>query len=121
MAVSSIREAAPIFELLARASCSPLEELPAQGVNVAFVGSLELLEPRGPRTTVGRFLERRGPGLHHIAYRVPDLARALDTLRSSGIRLIDDEPREGARGHLVAFLHPDSTGGVLLELVERSD
>ena len=77
------------------------------------------LEPRGPDTTVARFLDRRGPGLHHIAYRVPDIREALEKFAQEGYRLIDSEPRPGAGGHKVAFLHPTSTGGVLIELVER--
>lgn len=98
-----------------------MEEVEDQGVDVAFVGSVELLEPRGPDTPVGRFLERRGPGLHHVAFRVPDLEAALSRYRERGLRLIDEAPRPGARGHRVAFLHPESTGGVLVELVERAD
>ena len=85
VAVSSIEEASPIFQLLSGATCSPVEELPDQGVNVAFVGTVELLEPRGPDTTVGRFLDRRGQALHHLAYRVPDLTKALARLRSAGV------------------------------------
>jgi len=119
VAVSSIEEARPIFELLTGATCSEVEELDAQGVDVAFVGSIELLEPRSPDTPVGRFLERRGPGLHHVALRVPDATSALDRLRAAGLEAVDDEPRPGARGHTVAFLHPRSTAGVLVELVER--
>jgi len=119
IAVPSITDAATIFELLIGQPCSTIEELPDQGVNVAFIGSLELIEPRGPNTSVGRFIERRGPGLHHIAFRVPDLPEALAQYRTAGMRLIDDEPRPGARGHSVAFLHPDSTGGVLTELVQE--
>ena len=119
VAVSSIEEARPLFELLTGESCSPVEELDAQGVNVAFVGSIELLEPREADTPVGRFLERRGPGLHHVAFRVPDAARALDRLRASGLEAVDEVPRPGARGHTVAFLHPRSTAGVLVELVEH--
>lgn len=119
VAVHSIREAAPALELLTGRSCSPVEELPDQGVNVAFLGELELLEPRGPESPVGRFLEKRGPGLHHLAYRVPDVARALEDLTARGFRAVDPEPRPGARGHLVAFLHPGSTGGILWELVQE--
>jgi len=118
VAVPSIQDAAPLFELLTGESCSPVEELPAQGVDVAWVGSLELLEPRGPESPVARFLERRGPGLHHLALRVPDVAAALSTFSEAGLELVDDRPRKGARGHRVAFLHPRSTSGVLVELVE---
>ena len=117
VAVSSLEEACRLFELLAGKACSPPETLESQGVRVSFAGSVEILEPLGPDTTVGRFLRRRGPGLHHIAFRVPDLPGALAHLAENGIELIDSEPRPGARGHQVAFLHPRSTGGVLVELV----
>ncbi|MGW8266832.1 MAG: methylmalonyl-CoA epimerase [Longimicrobiales bacterium] len=117
VAVSSLEEACHLFELLGGTSCSPVETLESQGVRVCFAGSVELLEPLGPETPVGRFIKGRGEGLHHIAYRVPDLPEALARLREAGIQLIDSVPRTGARGHLVAFLHPKSTGGVLVELV----
>jgi methylmalonyl-CoA/ethylmalonyl-CoA epimerase len=120
VAVASLEEASRLFELLTGDSGSPVEELPSQGVRVRFIGSLELLEPLGPETTVGRFLERQGQGLHHIAYRVPDLPEALAKLADSGVELIDAEPRPGARGHQVAFLHPRSTGGILVELVQEA-
>ena len=118
VAVPSLQEACRLFHLLSGAEPSPEEVLESQGVRVQFVGSIELLEPLGPETTVGRFLQRRGPALHHIAYRVPDIPQALSRLREEGVELIDEEPRPGARGHLVAFLHPRSTGGILVELVQ---
>lgn len=119
IAVPSITDAATTFELLMGQTCSPIEELQDQGVNVAFIGSLELIEPRGPETSVARFIESRGAGLHHIAFRVPDITKALAGYRESGVRLIDEQPRPGAHGHRVAFLHPESTGGVLVELVQE--
>ena len=119
VAVTSLEEAVHLYERVTGSSGSPVEEMESQGVRVSFVGSLELLEPLGPETTVGRFLDRQGPGLHHIAYRVPDLPEALSRAKEEGFRLIDSEPRPGARGHLVAFLHPKSTGGVLIELVQK--
>lgn len=118
VAVASIEEAAPLFELVTGHGLSPVEEIESQGVNVAFVGPVELLEPRGPDTPVGRFLERRGPGLHHLGFRTTDIRGDLERLREEGLELVDEEPRPGARGHLVAFLHPRSAAGVLLELVE---
>lgn len=118
VAVASIRKAAPVFELITGHTCSPVEEIEAQGVNVAFVGPVELLEPRDPDTPVGRFLDRRGSGLHHLAFRTSDIRGQLDRLRQEGLELVDEEPRPGARGHLVAFLHPRSASGVLWELVE---
>jgi methylmalonyl-CoA epimerase len=118
VAVPSLQEACRLFRLLSGDEPSPVEELVSQGVRVQFVGSIELLEPLQPASTVGRFLERRGPALHHVAYRVPDLGATLSRLRQEGLELIDREPRPGAGGHLVAFLHPRSTGGILVELVQ---
>jgi methylmalonyl-CoA epimerase len=120
LAVASLDEAIPLHERLSGARGSRPETLPGQGVRVAFVGDLELLEPLAPDTPVGRFLARRGPGLHHVAYRTADLADELRRLAAAGFRLIDDRPRPGARGHQVAFLHPASTGGTLIELVQVS-
>ena len=100
------------------------ETVEEQGVRVAMlpVGEprVELLEPTGPDTPVGKFLEKRGPGIHHVAVRVPDIRAALSRLKAEGARLIDEEPRNGAGGCLVAFVHPASAGGVLLELVEHA-
>ena len=118
VAVPSIEDAAPVFELVTGHACSPVEEIESQGVNVAFVGPVELLEARAPDTPVGRFLERRGAGLHHLAFRTEDIRGQLRRLEAEGLELVDREPRPGARGHLVAFLHPRSTGGVLMELVD---
>lgn len=119
VAVPSIARAAPLYERLTGSSCSPVETLAAQGAKVAFVGSVELVEPLGPDTPVGRFLERHGPGLHHVAYRAEDLERELERLAKEGFELLDARPRTGAGGHRVAFLHPRSTGKVLVELVEH--
>ena len=79
---------------------------------------IELLEPRDPGGPVAKFLARRGPGIHHVCYRVPDLDRALERCRAAGFRLIDDVPRIGAGGRRIAFLHPKTTAGILLELTE---
>ena len=121
IAVESIAASLPTYESLLGASGSPVEHIASQGVSVTFVGTgpgrIELLQPTGPDTTVGRFLARRGPGLHHIAYRVPDIEAALAKFAADGVELIDTKPRYGADGHRVAFLHPRSTGGVLMELV----
>ena len=80
---------------------------------------LQLLGATGPDTTVGRFLERRGEGLHHIAYEVDDLEATLASLTAKGVEMIDDEPRLGGRGHMVAFVHPKSNHGLLVELIQR--
>jgi methylmalonyl-CoA/ethylmalonyl-CoA epimerase len=99
------------------------EEIPDQGVRVAMleIGDthVEFLEPVSPDSAVGRFLAKRGPGIHHLAVEVTDIRASLAELKSKGARLIDEEPRLGARGCLVAFIHPASTHGVLLELVQH--
>jgi methylmalonyl-CoA/ethylmalonyl-CoA epimerase len=100
------------------------EEVEEQGVRVAMlpVGEprIELLEPTHAGSPVAKFLEKRGAGVHHIAVRVEDIRASLARLKQRGARLIDEEPRVGAEGCLVAFVHPASAGGVLLELVERA-
>jgi methylmalonyl-CoA/ethylmalonyl-CoA epimerase len=98
------------------------ETVEEQGVDAVLLdvgdGHVELLAPLGPETVVGRFIAKRGEGLHHVAYRVADIDAALDGLRAAGLELIDAEARTGIRGSRVAFLHPRSTGGVLTEIVE---
>ena len=99
------------------------EEVAEQGVRVCMlpVGDthVELLEPLSPTSAVGKFLAKRGPGIHHIAIEVRDIKASLAELKQKGARLIDETPRVGARGCLVAFIHPSSTNGVLLELVQH--
>jgi methylmalonyl-CoA/ethylmalonyl-CoA epimerase len=99
------------------------EEVTEQGVRVAMLPigetQLELLEPLSVNSPVGRFLEKRGPGIHHIAVRVDDIREMLAQLKQKGARLIDEAPRVGVGGCLVAFIHPSSTDGVLLELVQH--
>jgi methylmalonyl-CoA epimerase len=101
------------------------ETVPEQGVDAALLdvgdGHIELLQPLGAETPVGKFLARKGPGLHHVAYRVADVEQALSTLAEAGLRLIDEHPRIGIRGSRVAFLHPASTGGVLTEIVQPAE
>ena len=101
------------------------EAVQDQGVRVAMLpvgeSRIELLEPVSEDTPVGRFLAKRGEGLHHICYEVDDLASKLDELRSRGVRLLEGYPRRGAEGKLVAFLHPASANGVLVELVEKAN
>jgi methylmalonyl-CoA/ethylmalonyl-CoA epimerase len=79
---------------------------------------IELLAPEDPESPIARFLARRGPGIHHICYRVPDLDAALDACRARGYRLVDQTPRRGAGGRRIAFVHPKATAGILLELTE---
>lgn len=123
IAVEDFATALPILELVSGAMGSRPERIESQGVEVLFIGSgparVELVRPVHPESPIVRFLERRGPGLHHIAYRVPDIAPVLAKLVAAGIEPIDREPRSGANGHRVAFLHPRSTAGVLIELVDH--
>ncbi len=100
------------------------EEVPEQKVRVAMLpigeSRIELLEPTCEDSPISKFLEKRGPGIHHIAVRVDDIHGALARLRASGARLLYEEPRVGAGGSLIAFVHPTSTNGVLLELVQHA-
>jgi methylmalonyl-CoA/ethylmalonyl-CoA epimerase len=101
------------------------ETVESQGVEAVLLdvgeNHVELLSPLGDDTPVGRFLAKRGPGLHHVAYQVDDIDAALISLRDSGVKLIDEEPRAGIRSSRVAFLHPGASGGVLTELVEPAE
>ena len=96
-----------------------------QGVDAALLdvgdGHVELLQPLGPDTAVGKFLSRRGPGLHHVAYRVASVQDTLDACAAAGMRLIDEQPRTGIRGSRVAFIPPAATGGVLTEIVQPAE
>jgi methylmalonyl-CoA/ethylmalonyl-CoA epimerase len=98
------------------------ETVTEQGVEAALLdlgeSHIELLSPLGPDTAVGKFLARKGPGLHHVAYRVDSVEDALAALAKAGMRLIDEQPRTGIRNSRVAFVHPSSTGGVLTEIVQ---
>lgn len=100
-----------------------MEEVTEQGVRVCMLpvgeSHVELLEPLSAESAVGKFLAKRGPGIHHIAIEVRDINASLAELKKKGARLIDETPRVGARGCLVAFIHPSSTNGVLLELVQH--
>ena len=118
VAVHSLDDSAGVFELISGETRSPTQTLESQGVRVTFIGSIELLEPLAPDTTVGRFLERRGQALHHVAFSTPDIEAELARLEAAGARLIDAAPRAGTHGYLVAFIHPASTGGILTELVQ---
>jgi methylmalonyl-CoA epimerase len=98
------------------------EVIEAQGVEAALLdvgeNHVELLAPLRSDTPVGKYLAKRGPGMHHVAYQVPDIEAALASLRDAGLRLIDEQPRDGIRGSRVAFLHPKASGGVLTEIVQ---
>ena len=125
IAVRSLSDSLNFYRDALGLELSGTEEIQDQGVRVALLPAgesrIELLEPSSEDTPVGRFIARRGEGLHHICYEVDDLASKLVDLRSRGIRLLDGYPRRGAEGKLVAFLHPASAYGVLVELVEKAE
>jgi methylmalonyl-CoA/ethylmalonyl-CoA epimerase len=124
IAVASLDDALPRWEAITGSAGYGREIVDSQGVEVVFVGHgagrVELLTPTRADSPIARFLERRGPGIHHICYRVADIAAALDDFASQEFQLIDRESRTGAHGHRVAFMHPKSAGGVLVELLEAS-
>ncbi len=101
-----------------------IDEVPGFGVKVAFLplgeGQVELVMPVTEDSAIAKFLDKRGPGFHHLCFRVDDIRAELARLEEKGIELVDKEPREGAHGTLVAFLHPKSTGGVLIELAQKT-
>lgn len=121
IAVRSLDQALKFYRDQLGLDVSMRETVEHEKVRVAMLPlgepRIELLEPATADSVIGKFLEKRGEGLHHVAIRVPDLSAAVERLRASGARLLN-EPRAGAGGHLYVFVHPSSTGGVLLELVE---
>jgi methylmalonyl-CoA epimerase len=123
VAVKSLAAAKSIYEKLGVA-VSPEEVVDAEHVRVVMVplgGSrIELLEPVSEDSVIGKFISKRGEGLHHVSLRVPNLEAAVERLRKDGIRLVTDEIKVGAGGHRYVFIHPSSAGGVLLELVEAA-
>ncbi|HVF54400.1 MAG TPA: methylmalonyl-CoA epimerase [Actinomycetota bacterium] len=122
LAVNDLEAAVVHYEDVWGLTVSHRERVEDQGVEEAMLPLgdtfLQLLGPTGPDTTVGRFVATRGEGLHHIAYEVPDLEAALAELKAKGVRLIDEQPRRGGRGHMVAFVHPKGNHGLLVELIQ---
>ena len=120
IAVTSIAEALPFYrDVLGIPPRHPENADGARIVSLQFGPmDVELLEPSDPASPIAKFLAKRGPGIHHICYRVPDLDAALARCRARGYRLVDETPRRGAGGRRIAFLHPKSTNGILLELTE---
>jgi methylmalonyl-CoA epimerase len=125
VAVDDLDAAIALHEQAYGLSLAHREVVEAQGVEAVLLdvgeSHVELLRPLQPDTAVGRFLASRGPGLHHVAYRVDDIEAALDALRDRGLQLIDETPRVGIRGSRVAFVHPQSAGGVLTEIVQPAE
>ncbi len=123
VAVSSIEDALNFWREGMGLELGAVEVVEDQGVKVALLpigeSRIELLEPTGDETPVGKFIAKRGQGIHHICVEVDDVAAKLEELKTRGVRLIDEQPRIGAAGALVAFIHPANTGGVLIELTQR--
>ena len=119
IAVSNLEEAISFYEKTLGLECYAIEEVKDQKVKTAFfkVGDtkIELLESTDPEGPIGKFIEKKGPGMHHIAFAMPDVAKALTDAEENGVRLIDSQPRKGAEGLSIGFLHPKSTFGVLTE------
>ena len=122
IAVNSLSDAIPFYEKVLGLKCYNIEEVADQKVKTAFfmVGQtkIELLESTDPEGPIGKFIEKRGEGIHHMAYAVDNIEERLKEAEAAGVRLIDAEPRQGAEGLSIAFLHPKSTFGVLTELCE---
>lgn len=120
IAVADLGESLRFFRDALGLELEPPEEVPSQRVRAHFLtagdAAVELVEPTAPDSPIAKFIDRRGPGLHHVALRVEDIAAALAELKAKGVRLIDETPRPGAHDSLVAFIHPASTHGVLVEL-----
>jgi len=120
IAVKSLDETVPFYTEILGLSQVPLDH--ADGARIAGFAAgdalVELLEAQSPQSPIAKFLDRRGPGIHHICFAVDDLDAALARCRSAGIRLVDETPRTGAEGKRIAFLHPSATNGVLIELTE---
>lgn len=123
VAVKKLEDSLSIFQGLLGMNYSEIEEVPEQKVRVACLSvgesKIELLESTSPDGNIARYIEKRGEGIHHIAFEVDNLKEVLEDLKRKGIQLIDQEPRSGADGALIAFLHPKSTNGVLIELCEH--
>ena len=124
IAVRDLREALAFYRDALGLEVEAPEDVASQRVRAHFIptgeSSLELLEATAGDSPIARYVDKRGPGLHHITLRVPDIRAALAQLKARGARLIDEEPRPGAEGSLIAFVHPSATGGVLIELKQHA-
>jgi methylmalonyl-CoA/ethylmalonyl-CoA epimerase len=124
IAVESLAQRGPFWEHILNLPCTGVEEVEKQGVKTAFYEAgndkIELLESLYPDSSVAKFIQRRGPGIHHICLEVEDIQEAIQELKEAQIQVINDVPAKGAEGHLVVFIHPRSTGGVLVELTQKT-
>jgi methylmalonyl-CoA/ethylmalonyl-CoA epimerase len=125
VAVEDLDPAIKLYERSFEMELVHRETVESQGVEAVLLdvgeGHIELLAPLGPDTPVGKFLARKGPGIHHVAYSVEDIDKALEQAKAIGLKLIDESPRTGIRGSRVAFVHPAATGSVLTEIVQPAE
>ncbi|MGR3764940.1 methylmalonyl-CoA epimerase [Rossellomorea sp. NS-SX7] len=125
IAVSSIEHVLPFYEQTLGLKLLRLEEVASQGVKVAFIDGgnikLELLEPLHKESPVAKFIEKRGEGIHHVAFGVKGIEERISELRDKGVNMINETPKQGAGGAMVAFMHPKSSHGVLYELCDKSN
>src|SRR6185503_6130664 len=125
IAVKSLAEAVKVYETAVGLKLAGYDQVDEQGVRVAMLNigesRIELLEPTGPSSPIEKFMSKRGEGIHHIAVEVDDIEKAIAQLQAAGLRLIDTVPRRGAHNTRTAFIHPSSTHGVLLELVQHGE
>ena len=123
IAVRSLEESIPLYEKLLNTPCYKIETVESEGVRTAFFqngnNKIELLESTDPQGPVAAFIEKKGEGIHHIAYAVTDIHAEMERLRSLGFQLLNETPKEGADNKLVCFLHPKNTNGVLIELCQE--
>jgi len=123
VAVKSIEKALEFYQKTLGIEPTGVEEVPSQKVKVAFLpvgeSNIELLEPTSEDSAIARHIEKRGEGIAHLAFKVDDIQEALRTLKEKGVRLINETPQPGAHGAKIAFIHPKSTNGILIELCER--
>jgi len=125
VAVKSLSDAIKVYEDALGLTVSGFDQVDDQGVRVAMLNigesRIELLEPTGPESPVEKFMTKRGEGIHHIAIAVDDIEKALERFKAAGLRVVDSAPRQGAHNTRIAFVHPSSTHGVLLELVQHGE
>ena len=123
IAINSLASSIPLFEKLLNTSCYKTEKVESENVNTAFFQQgdtkIELLESTSPDGVISKYLEKKGEGIHHIAFEVTDIQAEMERLRNQGFILLNEKPKPGADNKLVCFLHPKSTGGVLVELCQE--
>ncbi|MCR2820326.1 methylmalonyl-CoA epimerase [Lederbergia panacisoli] len=123
IAVQSLEETLPFYTTKLGLTCIAIEDVPSEHVKVAFLYAtnvrIELLEPTDSNSAIAKFIEKRGEGIHHIAFKVDSIEKRISNLKNNGIEMLNEVPKEGAAGAMIAFLHPKSAHGVLYEICEK--